>query len=177
MAARRTRNRRNSESLEMKMKNWILLPLVLLVIGLAVYHFMMASKNQTKQTVVLQTLMADCNPVEAVCTARMKQHVVTLHFPEKVVYLQPFKMRVTIEGLPEIEPEKLVVDFKMVGMDMGLNRYTLSPITDESGNVYFQGEAILPVCVSGRVDWVANIQAETNDKIYEAVFEFKVTKG
>ena len=160
----------------MKKKSWTLIPLALLIAGLAAYHFLMTSKNQAKQIVVLQPLKADCDPLEAVCKARLKQHEVTLHFPEKVVYLQPFKMRVAVEGLPDNKPDKVIVDFKMVGMDMGLNRYTLAPFVDESGNVFYQGEAILPVCVSGRVDWVANIQAETNDKIYEAVFEFKVTK-
>lgn len=160
----------------MEMKKWALISLVLLIAGLAAYHLVMSSKNQVKQIVGLETSSPECNPVETVCEAKTKQHVVTLHFPEKVAYLQPFKMRVTVQGLPREDLEKVIVDFKMLGMDMGLNRYTLSPVVDKTGNVTYQGEAILPVCVSGRVDWVANIQLMTNDKIYEAAFEFKVTK-
>jgi hypothetical protein len=64
----------------------------------------------------------------------------------------------------------------MVGMDMGLNRFTLSSVVDEKGDLFYEGEGILPVCVSGRVDWLANTHVITTDKIYEAVFEFKVAK-
>ena len=66
--------------------------------------------------------------------------------------------------------------FEMVGMDMGLNRFTLSSVVDEKGDLFYEGEGILPVCVSGRVDWLANTHVMTTDKIYEAVFEFKVAK-
>jgi hypothetical protein len=59
---------------------------------------------------------------------------------------------------------------------MGLNRFTLSPSVNEKGNVTYEGEGILPVCVSGRVDWLASTHVMTTDKIYEAVFGFKVTK-
>lgn len=160
----------------MKMKKWSLVPLILLIAGLAVYHLIMSAKDQTKQIIPLETSKPDCSPVTSVCAARNKQYIVTLNFPDKVAYLQPFKMRVVVQGVSRDELDKVIVDFKMLGMDMGLNRYTLSPVVDETGNLSYQGEAILPVCVSGRVDWVANIQAITNDKIYEAVFEFKVTK-
>jgi hypothetical protein len=64
----------------------------------------------------------------------------------------------------------------MVGMDMGLNRFKLSSDVDEKGNVYYEGEGILPVCVSGRVDWLANTQIITTHKLYQATFEFKVGK-
>lgn len=126
--------------------------------------------------VLLESAKPECNPVAFPCEAGDNQHTVTLHFPENVAYLKPFKMRVTLQGFRPEEIDKINVDFKMLGMDMGLNRYTLSPIVDENGSISFQGEAILPVCVSGRVDWLANTQVMTADKIYEAVFEFKVSK-
>lgn len=158
------------------MKKWILIPLVLLVAGLATYYFMMSSKKQDRQLVLLETAKPKCNPVKSPCEAGDNQHSVTLQFPENVAYLKPFKMRVTLQGLRQEEIDKIIVDFKMLGMDMGINRYILSPVKDEEGNIVYQGEGILPVCVSGRVDWVANTEVMTADKIYEAVFEFKVTK-
>ncbi len=38
----------------------------------------------------------------------------------------------------------------MVGMDMGFNRYDLRP----AGNGVFASKVTLPVCVSGRRDWI-----------------------
>jgi hypothetical protein len=85
-------------------------------------------------------------------------------------------MRVTPQGFENEMIEQVIVDFKMVGMDMGLNRFKLSSDVDEKGNVYYEGEGILPVCVSGRVDWSANTQIITTHKLYQATFEFKVGK-
>jgi len=160
----------------MKMKKWTIIPLLLLVAGLASYHLMMSSQGETKPPVLLEITTADCNPVNIPCKAGDAQHSVTLHFPEKVAYLKPFKMRVTNQGFRQDRIEKVEVDFKMVGMDMGLNRFTLLPSVDEKGNVSHEGEGILPVCVSGRVDWLASTHVVTSDKIYKAEFEFKVTK-
>jgi hypothetical protein len=158
------------------MKKWTIIPLVLLLVGLATYHLVKSSQKENKQIFLLKTIKPDCNPVKFTCKAGDVQRAVTLHFPEKVAYLKPFKMRVTIQGFRQEVIEKVNVDFKMVGMDMGLNRFTLSSVVDEKGNVSYEGEGILPVCVSGRVDWLANTQVMTMDKNYEAVFEFKVAK-
>ena len=156
------------------MKKWTTIPLLLMLAGLATYHFMMSAKNATKQPVLLESTKTDCNPVEVVCQAGDAKHAVTLYFPDKVVYLKPFKIRVTIQGIGIESIEKVNVDFKMVGMDMGLNRFGLLAKNDEKGNVYYEGEGILPVCVSGRVDWLASTQIITPDKLYEATFNFKV---
>ena len=43
----------------------------------------------------------------------------------------------------------------MKGMDMGWNRYRLNK--DAAG--YWNAEVTLPVCVSGRSDWVADFDA------------------
>ena len=158
------------------MKKWAIIPLMLLVAGLASYHLFMSSHGEAKPLVLLETTTADCNPVNIPCKAGDAQHGVTLHFPEKVAYLKPFRMRVTIHGFGQKEIEKVEVDFKMVGMDMGLNRFTLSPSVDAKGNISYEGEGILPVCVSGRVDWLASTRVMTTHKNYEAVFELKVTK-
>ena len=82
---------------------------------------MMSSQGETKLPVLLEITTADCNPVNIPCKAGDAQHSVTLHFPEKVAYLKPFKMRVTNQGFEQDRIEKVEVDFKMVGMDMGLN--------------------------------------------------------
>ena len=85
-------------------------------------------------------------------------------------------MQVTAKGLSTSDIEAVSIEYTMVGMDMGLNRFSLMPVTDARGQQRFEGEGILPVCVSGRVDWLANVQVITAEKVYEAMFKLVVTK-
>jgi hypothetical protein len=59
--------------------------------------------------------------------------------------MEPFELRVTAPGARRVSAE-----FQMVGMDMGFNRYDLRPTPDGE----FASRVTLPVCVSGRRDWV-----------------------
>ena len=46
----------------------------------------------------------------------------------------------------------------MVGMDMGINRYSL--LKQQNGD--FVGKVILPVCSVGRSDWLAKLSVVVN---------------
>jgi len=59
--------------------------------------------------------------------------------------LEAFELSVSAPGASRISAE-----FQMVGMDMGFNRYDLRP----AGNGAFASNVTLPVCVSGRRDWM-----------------------
>jgi len=48
---------------------------------------------------------------------------------------------------------QVLVQFTMKGMDMGLNRYRL--VSDGAGR--WTGKAMLPVCTTGRTDWLATV--------------------
>ena len=82
-----------------------------------------------------------------------------LRFMSPPVPMQPFKIEVRAPGAKHASAE-----VQMVGMDMGINRYNLSP----AAQGVFSAEITLPVCVSGRRDW--NIYLAINDNIY--VFPF-----
>jgi hypothetical protein len=58
---------------------------------------------------------------------------------------QDFGLDVAVVGARAIS-----VEFHMVGMEMGFNRYDLRP-TGETG---FAARVTLPVCVTGRHDWM-----------------------
>jgi hypothetical protein len=45
----------------------------------------------------------------------------------------------------------------MVGMDMGVNRFHLRRKADQR----WQGKVILPLCTTGRSDWIATVEIET----------------
>lgn len=64
--------------------------------------------------------------------------------------MQPATVSLRWEGAAA---ESVIVSFTMVGMDMGDNRYRLLP----DGQGGWTGQAVLPVCVKGRSDWVAEV--------------------
>lgn len=160
----------------MTMKKSLLLLFLILVIVAVGYYFGSHKEEAQKPRQVMELLDLDCNPAKSVCRAAKQDSSVTLYFPEQVHYLKPFRMQVTTKGISNSSVETIYIDYTMVGMDMGLNRFNLKSVTDAKGQQRYEGEGILPVCVSGRVDWLANVNVVTVDKVYEAVFKLEVTK-
>ena len=158
------------------MKKLLLILLVILVLVGIGYYFGSHKEVEQKPRQVLELVGSNCNPAKSICTAAKQDTSVTLYFPEKVHYLRPFRMQVTTKGISNSSIESIYIDYTMVGMDMGLNRFSLMPVTDAKGQLRYEGEGILPVCVSGRVDWLANVNVVTADKVYEAVFKLEVAK-
>jgi hypothetical protein len=70
-------------------------------------------------------------------------------FPVQPRALQPFP--VTIQSVGGTRLTAASVSFTMRGMSMGLNRYVLKSMSADK----WEGEVTLPVCVSGRADWIA----------------------
>lgn len=66
----------------------------------------------------------------------------------------------------------VAVNFKMIGMDMGFNDYTLQR---EASGRYAQ-TIILPVCTSSRTDWVADLRMTTTRGTYVAEIPFQVDR-
>ena len=106
-----------------------------------------------------------------VCTTQMNERRVTLRFLEQPNPLKPFSFIVTLQGFAEDNVKGIQVAFRMQGMDMGRNLYRLQP--DSEG---YTGRAVLPVCTSGRSDWIAEVRIETPDKRYVAPFGFEVKR-
>ena len=156
-------------------KALLLLVLILASIGVA-YYITNNDELEQKPGHALNLRNPNCNPAKSVCVAADRDYSLALYFPEQVHYLTPFRMLVTIKGFNNTVIEAVNVEYTMVGMDMGLNRFTLSSVIDENGKVSYEGEGILPVCVSGRVDWLANVHIITAEKVYQAEFKFAVTR-
>lgn len=70
-----------------------------------------------------------------------------------VPLVKAFPLEVSVSGLT---PDRVEVDFAGVDMNMGLNR----PELQLRGDGRFVGEATLPVCISGGMDWQATVLVE-----------------
>ena len=103
------------------------------------------------------------------CTAGSKECVVELNelkvkvlFDNNIYYLKPFYISVTNENLDNLKFESIYVDFKMNNMNMGVNRFLLK----RDNKSIWKGKALLPICVTGRADWLSEIEILTTKNKY-----------
>lgn len=131
----------------MTMKTWIwrILPLLLVALVAGVIW-----QNRAQRDPGRATLLA-CASLATGCAAQVAGRPVTVGMTGALKPLQPFQVWLEAAGARRVEAR-----FAMVGMDMGFNLYTLRP--DAQG--VFRGSVTLPVCVTGRRDWVMTLEID-----------------
>lgn len=158
----------------MKHAGWLLLG-VLLVAGVTGY-LMGVSAPPVTTKLSLPSTVKNCNPVLDVCKASDHSHSVALRLDTSTRYLKPFEIEVTINGFNVTAIKTVSVDFNMVDMDMGINRFRLNQVIQQETGIVYRGRGILPVCVTGRRDWQAVVEVDAGDTAYQAVFNFIISK-
>lgn len=110
-----------------------------------------------------------CTPVGGPCTVTDAQgRSLQLELAGDVRPLRPIDLTLRLPDAAVPHVGAASVDFIMVGMDMGLNRYTLTRRADGS----LGAKVILPVCSIGRSDWVAKVSAVVGKEMWTAGFPF-----
>ncbi|MBT9568510.1 MAG: hypothetical protein IV085_09455 [Thiobacillus sp.] len=92
---------------------------------------------------------ADARPVACIdpvagCHFEHAGTPVQLRFSRRPVPLKAFQL-----DIHSVAADRISAEFQMQGMEMGFNRYDLSPTPGSA----FTAQVTLPVCVSGRHDW------------------------
>lgn len=113
----------------------------------------------------LQVEVVDCDVALTSCHAVIDGLEVSLTLEPGLVPLKHFSVNAQIAGTPGVE--QVAIDFQMVGMEMGLNRYRLL-----SGQNGWQGTATLPICGVSRTDWFAILEFRRGEKNYRLRFPF-----
>lgn len=111
---------------------------------------------------------AGCDLNRAACEARMPDggRIELAITPRPVPVVKPLRIAVRHAGLTVRQAE---VDFAGATMNMGYNRQTLQA----EGTDGFGGEATIPVCVTGRMVWVATLLLETDHQRISIPFTFE----
>lgn len=117
----------------------------------------------------------DCRVTGGSCTAVAAEGAsprprMTLQLPESPSALTPFAVRVRLPDTPRERIGAVGVRFRMVGMDMGRNRYSLT--RSETGA--WRTQVTLPICSTGRRDWQAVVEARVAGELWRARFPFVV---
>jgi hypothetical protein len=97
-----------------------------------------------------------CADLAAGCAGPAGPMPVTIGLAGDLKPLQPFQVWVRAPDADAVE-----ASFAMVGMNMGFNLYTLR--RDPDG--VFRTRVILPVCVSGRRDWVMTVTVDRDTRL------------
>ena len=104
------------------------------------------------------------------CRAGSDGLAVTVRFGTPPRALQPFPVQVLTETAQAVE--SVAIGFSMRGMDMGLNRYRLVVTAPHD----WRGDVTLPVCSSGRSDWLANVEVIADGNKYHVAVPFVLEK-
>lgn len=106
-----------------------------------------------------------CDPGVTVCTARGEALSMALRLGDDIRPLERFPAEVTLDGPAVTEIDSVSLRFAMAGMDMGVNRFDLRP----RGTGVWQGQALLPICSTGRQDWGITVEVRGSRR-YEVEF-------
>lgn len=93
----------------------------------------------------------------------------TLELEDSLRPLQAFMLHVALAGPQAAQVRQVAVHFTMVGMDMRINRFELA----RTANKRWRGQAILPVCSTGRQDWSATVEVLA-DQLYTTTFPLRI---
>lgn len=85
--------------------------------------------------------------------------------PRPVPALKPLRLLAIASGT---DVRKIEVDFAGVDMKMGYNR----PALENLGDGRFSGQANLPVCITGKMQWQATVIIEAGSSVVAAPFIF-----
>lgn len=121
-------------------------------------------------TTVSAALDAACNLHAGPCSSNIPGggRVELAIEPRPIPLLRPLRLVARVEGL---DARMVEIDFTGVDMNMGYNRPQLKRENDNQ----FTGQATLPVCITGRMEWQAAVRVTTDKFTAVAPFRFITT--
>lgn len=128
-----------------------------------------ACSDEQKVKVLDLGTVEGCDVARQSCSATRDGMIVDLTLGPEVIPLEPFTVRLQLDGDMLTQDESVTVDFQMEGMDMGLNRYRMR----QEGE-HWLATATLPVCTASRMDWYAEVEFAARGERYTLRFPFVV---
>lgn len=107
----------------------------------------------------------NCKIQTELCNYNIDGLRLSISSDKNIQYLKPFLISVNTSTNYNSNVKKIQIEFKMNGMDMGVNRFLLSKKNINNKEIW-QGKALLPICVTGRADWIAELSIYIKDSIY-----------
>jgi len=148
------------------MLNKIAFLFVILIITLFIFIPNNPPIENIKEKVIINVSPEKCNIESKVCIIEKMDFKIKISFDDNIYYLKPFVVSVIDENKVNNKLESIQVDFKMKNMNMGVNRFMLKKSILKNNVQLWQGKALLPICVTGRADWISEFDLQTKNKNY-----------
>ena len=153
--------------LNMKKSNKTIVVSLILIITLAVISiYNLNTQALFNDNVVVEISALECKPQIQSCKIVTEDFNIEISLNENIFYLKPFNVFVQTEVKTNFDIEFIQIDFKMEGMNMGVNRFLLTKKNNNDKKKVWNGKALLPICVARRADWFAELEIVTKQKQY-----------
>jgi hypothetical protein len=134
------------------------------LVAVAVYRASSLPRNGAAP--LLLERLPGCRLAQAACRASGAAGSMQVIVAAGARSLQPFTVRVRLEGIQPRGSSDVSLEFSMHGMEMGPNRYLMRALPDNE----WSADVILPLCTTRRVDWTLSILVRTVDSEVAAGF-------
>ena len=156
----------------MNNKGYVLIAVLVAAIVLLVLFFYPVTIDENKEEASYPVF--PCQTFSSGCNAKTGDTEIEIKFPDNIVFLKHFPIEVRIAALKNAI-NKVTVDFQMVKMNMGLNFYQLTQ--SDKDKALWTGKGVLPVCTTGRTDWLAIISVQSENETKRVAFEFTINSS
>ena len=156
---------------KLELINLVIGLVVVVLLGVAGAYLKKLVSTESQDAIPLQA-ESNCDLAKQACVASQDGKSIKVDFSRPVTYLQKIAVAVQLQGYEKESVKKIIIDFSMRDMQMGINRFELKS-QDATDN--WQGMVILPVCVSGRVDWLVKLYVETDTGNYLGIYKLTLS--
>ena len=153
--------------------------LLFLFIALIIFA-VFKNKKSLKEAVKLEERsypVFSCKPQYKVCKVSLDKFNLEVELDKNIYYLRPFNVTIRTEEKESKEIKSIQINFKMKGMNMGVNRFNLLNINAAEKISAWKGNTLLPVCITERRDWFSEIEILTRKEKYIFSFPIDVRKN
>lgn len=156
--------------------------LFLTLILIAFVSISLLKENDHDEKGITSISLKNCDIQKTVCTFNTPNLTLEISMDQDIYYLKPFNLSVKRSftknsGKDSSEIESIFVDFKMTNMNMGVNRFQLTKMNFKNDVYTWKGKALLPVCITGRADWVSELDILMKDSHYRLTFPILVKQA
>jgi len=141
--------------------------LVVLFVLIALIFIWQNNQSSVEQQVISKII---CQPTMSNCLSPVGDGKLQWSVEKSIQYLKPFMNKIELTNIQEKDVQQISIEFVMQGMQMAVNR---SIFTKQTSGLW-QAQSVLPICVSGRKDWLAIVRVETHQGVWQTGFQFQL---
>jgi len=152
----------------LKYKVFITVDLIVFFIIAFLGFFIFSSEN--KKLPATKISLENCYRTKQVCKFKTDEFKIKILLDKNIYYLKKFNVDVWLDRKKDAHVKAVTFNFRMTNMNMGFNHFKLK---QKNNSQQWHGTALLPICVTGRADWVSELNIITQENHY--IFSFPVS--